>query len=247
MNYKESKAHGELEHFISYFWTYEHLLEDVEYTILPDACFDLIADFEYGVLQNIHLTGVWTKPVKVVATKGSTLLAVRFKVAAAECLFRREIKSLLNSMTELPLNHWKIDEAVSADFEGFINIISEQMAQIMAQQPAFDPRKLLLFKLIYSGCHQSVGELSDKVGWSSRQINRYFSRQYGFSLKTLLSIVRCKSSYKNIASGELYPRQEYTDQSHYIKEVKMFTECSPGELHKNENDRFLQLSVLKAK
>ena len=110
-----------------------------------------------------------------------------------------------------------------------------------------DERKLNLFKLIYSEEIHSVNELSEKVAWSSRQINRYFSRQYGVSLKMLLNMVRCNASYPHIVDGKLYPVKEYTDQAHYIKEIRKYTASSPGELYKNENDRFLQLSAFKIK
>lgn len=221
--------------------------EKIEYTILPDACFDMVVDFENKVLQNIYLTGVWTKPVTLTVTKGTTLLAVRFKIIASEYLFKREIKSLLNSMTILPADYWDIHLAKSTAFESFEALLSEQMMAIINQQPEIDSRKLSLFNLIYSEEFQSVKELSDRIGWSSRQINRYFNQQYGVSLKMLLNMVRCNAAYPHIVDGKLYPVKEYTDQAHYIKEIRKYTENSPGELYKNENDRFLQLSAFKIK
>ena len=121
MNYQEILPEGFLSNFIKYFWKYKHTQDDIEYTILPDACFDLLADFENGVLKNVILTGIWTKPVKIKVTKGTTLLAVRFKIIAAEYLFKREIKSILNTMVSLPTKFWNINLISSNEFEKFAN------------------------------------------------------------------------------------------------------------------------------
>lgn len=247
MDYKEIHPTGILNAFVKYFWRYEHSGEDIEYTILPDACFDLVVDFENNKLENIYLTGIWTQPIKLTVTKGATLLAVRFKIIASEYILNREIKSLLNSMTALPKDYWDIHLAKSTEFELFSSDLSDRMIGILNQQTQIDNRKLKLFNLIYSEQFQSVKELSEMTGWSNRQMNRYFNQQFGFPLKTLLNIVRCNASYPNIVEGKLYPEKEYTDQAHYIKEIKKYTANSPGQLYRNENDRFLQLTAFKEK
>ncbi len=247
MNYKEIHTTGKLSDYVKYFWRYEHSGEDIEYTIIPDACFDLVVDFENNELENIYLTGIWTQPIKLIVTKGATLFGVRFKIISAENLLNREIKSLLNGMTILSKDFWNIHLAQSTEFEKFSSDLSERMIGILNRQPVIDNRIIKLFNLIYSEQYQSVKELSEKTGWSNRQINRYFNQHFGFPLKTLLNIVRCNASYPDIAEGKLYPVKEYTDQAHYIKEIKKYTDSSPSQLYKNENDRFLQLSAFKVK
>lgn len=247
MDYQEIHPEGNLNAFVKYFWRYEHSGEDVEYTLIPDACFDLVVDFENNELQNIYLTGVWTKPINMTVTKGTTLLAVRFKMLASEYLLKTGLKALLNSMTILPKDFWDIHKAKCTELERFASDLSETMVRLLNEQAKMDHRKFKLFDFIYSEEFLTVNELSQKVGWSSRQINRYFNTQFGFSLKTLINIVRCNASYPGIVEGKLYPEQAFTDQAHYIKEIKKYTEKSPGQLFKNQNDRFLQLSVLKAR
>ncbi len=148
-------------------------------------------------------------------------------------------------MAILPKDYWDIQLAKSTEFEQFSADLSERMIGIFNQQPEIDNRKLKLFNLIYSEQFQSVKELSEMTGWSNRQINRYFNQQFGVPLKTLLNIVRCNASYPTIVEGKLYPEKVYTDQAHFIKEIKKYTENSPSQLYKNENDRFLQLSAFK--
>jgi AraC-like DNA-binding protein len=90
----------------------------------------------------------------------------------------------------------------------------------------------------------SVQELSEKVYWSARQINRYFNLQFGVSLKVFCNILRFRMSLEHIAHGQLFPELNFTDQNHFIKEVKKFSGAVPKELFKNQNDRFILLSAL---
>jgi AraC-like DNA-binding protein len=89
-----------------------------------------------------------------------------------------------------------------------------------------------------------VSELAGQIGWSSRQINRWFNSQFGLSLKTFANILKCHAAYRHIAQGQFQPDKSYYDQAHFIKEVKRYTGTTPKELHKNKNDRFLQLTTL---
>ncbi len=243
MKYKEIKPDGFLKNFIHTFWAYETSEADMEHTIIPDGYFDLIAEFENDTLKLVKLTGVWTKSVHVNISKCTKILAVRFKLLAAEYLLQHEIKSILNTTRNLPLTFWNIDRYLSNDFEKFSAEISSRLENLIQHLKELDNRKLQLFELVYSNQNHSVDELSNEIFWSSRQINRYFNGQFGFSLKTFLSIVRCNASYKAIAKGDLLPDDNFFDQSHFIKEIRKHTGTTPRELSQNQNVRFLQLTT----
>lgn len=91
----------------------------------------------------------------------------------------------------------------------------------------------------------NVQELSEKVFWTSRQINRYFNLTFGLSLKDYLNILRCNQTYKDISNNKLSIQSKYFGQSHFIKEIRKYTGVTPTELKKNKNDRFLQLRLFK--
>lgn len=242
--YRQIEPPESLDDFIRFFWTFSHNDKDFDYIVLPDACFDLLMDFEQGELKHIFLTGIWTKPQRVKVTKGTVLFAARFKLPAAEYLFQRELKTLLDSMTEIPEDFWGSEKINSKNFEAFTEHLSELLLSRLKSQE-IDRRKIGLFDLIYKQQCYYVDELAAKTNWSSRQINRYFTRQFGFPLKKFLNMSRCFESYKGMANGDLYPSANYADQSHFIKEVKRFTNATPGHLFKNANDRFIQLTPLK--
>ena len=82
----------------------------------------------------------------------------------------------------------------------------------------------------------TVKEFSEKIGWSSRQINRYFNHQFGLSLNAFCKILRFRASLDHIAKGKLFPEMNFADQTHFIKEIKKFSGVVPKELFKNKND-----------
>lgn len=242
MNYRELKTNGYIDNFVQCFWEYQNADTETEHTILPDGYFDLIAEFENDKLTTVKLTGVWTKPKDVIIPKNTKIFAIRFKLLATEYLFQKEIKSILDTIQNLPFNFWSIDTYNSNEFEKFVTDTTNRIEYSIKHLKQIDERKLNLFDFVYQDKIQTVSELSEKVFWSSRQINRYFNNQFGFSLKEFLKIVRCNSAYKNISNGNLSPQTDYFDQAHFIKEIKKYTGTTPKELHKNKNDRFLQLS-----
>ncbi len=245
MKYREIKPTGFLGNFVQCFWEYENADNEIEYTILPDGYFDLIAEFENEILISLKLTGVWTKPVNVKIPKSIKIFAIRFKLIATEYLFQQEIKSILDTAKSLSPDFWNINNYQSNEFEDFVTDISKKIGSATRHLKEIEDRKLKLFELIYLNKPISVKELSENVYWSSRQINRYFNNKFGLSLKEFLKIIRFKSTLEHISKGELFPGNDFFDQAHFIKEVKNYSGETPGKLYRNKNDRFLQLSMTK--
>ncbi len=247
MNYREVKPNGFLSNFVQCFWEYKTVDTDKNYIILPDGYFDLIAIFEDGLLKIVVLTGVWTKPIKVLVPRSAQYIGIRFKLLAVEYLFRQEIKSILDTSKQLPDTFWNINNYKANEFEKFVSDIVFKLNSSVKHLSEIDNRKLKLFEVVYSKNSVSVEELSKKVFWTSRQINRYFNNNFGFPVKEFLKIVRCRVSYTNISNGKIFPEIYFFDQSHFIKEIKRYTGVTPTKLYRNENDRFLQLLFRKHK
>ncbi len=247
MKYQEKKIEGFLSNFIKCFWQYENAQNDAEYSILPDGYFDFIFEFENGRLSRSYITGVWTESVDVNIKKNTKLIGIRCKLPAAEYIFDMSINNLLNTNTDLQEDIIDYKDIEFDTFETATKILTEKFEDKLPSSDKIDSRKLRLFELIYqSNKDLKISEIADIIGWSSRQINRYFNQQFGFSLKTFLNILNCRSSYSEIANGQLSPTNYYFDQSHFIKNVKRYTGATPKELYKNKNDRFLQLFTLKS-
>lgn len=233
-----------LAYFVESFWMIRnHSAAEKEIVVLPDGRFDMI--FSYSANEPFHATlrGLDTQPDQVVIPAYLVMFAISFKLLAIEYLLDMKMASVLNEGQRLPDDFWGITWTDLVDFETFCHRVSAILhGQIKL---GIDGRKQKLFDLIYSSNGSlTVQELADRVSWSSRQINRYFNQQFGISLKAYCNILRFRASLPQIRDGKLFPEQNFTDQTHFIKEIKKFSGVVPKELSKNQNDRFILLSSL---
>jgi AraC-like DNA-binding protein len=237
----------QLSDFVESFWMLaNHSEREHEIVVLPDGRFDIL--FSYSSKEPYHaiLRGLDTEPGQNAIPPKSVMFAISFKLLAIEYLLHIKAASVLNDAHHLPTNFWDITMQDLNNFETFCDKASAKMLTLINTE--IDNRKQKLFELIYSSNgSMSVKELSEKVFWSSRQINRYFNEQFGLSLKAYCNIFRFKASLHHIKEGKLYPELNFTDQNHFIKEIKKFSGVVPKVLFKNQNDRFILLSALPKK
>jgi AraC-like DNA-binding protein len=244
--YEEIDTDKSLADFVKRFWKFSNPTADTQhYTILPDGYFDLIITIKANKLDNITLFGFWTKEVEVVIPADTIIIGICFKPLAAEYILQQIIADTLNNFKKLSNDFWNINSIQFDNFKMWTEEITNEMLQNLKKVKAFDNRKQNLFNLLFqSNGSLTVDELSKQTFWSSRQINRYFKNKFGLTLKTYSNILRCASSYTDIRDGDLFPKQDFYDQAHFIKEIKKYTGYNPKELHKNKNDRFLQFFTL---
>ena len=220
--------------------------EAKEVVVMPDGRIDLF--FSQSASEPFHVTliGLETAPEQRSVPSQTLTFVISFKPLAVEYILHTSIAGLLNSAKYLPTDFWDFHVDDLKDFDAFYKKASQKIIALLPA--AIDERKRKLFELIYSSNGEmSVKELSEKVFWSSRQINRYFNQQFGLSLKAYCNILRFQASLSHIKEGKLFPQLDYYDQSHFIKEIKKFSGVSPKELFKNQNDRFLQFLVTDLK
>ena len=219
---------------------------DRQVVILPDGRVDLFFTQLPAATFHCTLLGIGTNPEQSVIKAGRTTFAISFKPLGAEYILRQNISSLLNSGMNLPDSFWNFSPPDLLDFELCCQKAARQIRSLLPSE--IDSRKQQLFELAHgSDGAMSVAELSEKVSWNSRQINRYFNRQFGLSLKAYCRILRFRASFEHIKEGNLFPEQNFADQAHFIKEVKKLAGVNPKQLAKNQNDRFIQFSALPKK
>lgn len=236
-----------LSDFVHSFWYLHNRSDDAIETIgLPDGLVDLSLSRSANVPFRITQLGGLTQYEQATIPPQCLIFCASFKLPAVEYLFQEPVAGILNSGRVLPEGYWGLMEDDLGNFDLFVEKVSLKVRELLPAQ--MDERKRLLFQLIYETAGSvSVKELSEKVFWSSRQINRYFTTQFGISLKAYCNILRFRNSLDQIVQGDLFPEDGFFDQNHFIKEVKKFAGVAPGELSKNKNDRFILLSALKGK
>jgi len=247
LKYKFIKPDKSLDDFVESFWYLENLSDNYkQVTILPDGRMDLFLTKSAIEPFHIVLLGIETHYNQPVITPKRQTFAISFKPFAIEYLFHDLVSDFIGNVKQLPTDLWDFSAEDLTDFDLFCQKAMQKIQSLLPKD--IDERKRKLFQLIYSSNGTlTVSELSDQVFWSSRQINRYFNKQFGLSLKAYSSIIRFRASFPHIKEGNLLPKEGFVDQSHFIKEVKKLSGVSPKELSKNKNDRFIQFSTLPSK
>ncbi|SEW36954.1 helix-turn-helix domain-containing protein [Chitinophaga arvensicola] len=244
MELKSTQPAKGLADFVESFWMIRNdATGEKEIIVLPDGRFDIIFSADINGSFRATLRGLDTHPEQTSIPGHRVMFAVSFKLLAVEYLLDIKMAAALNQGQLLPDGFWNIGPADLEDFDAFCAKISGTMTSLI--KPGIDNRKQELFALIYaSNGTMTVEELSDRVAWSRRQINRYFNEQFGISLKAYCNIFRFKASLQQIKEGRLFPELNFADQTHFIKEIKRFSGVVPKELAKNQNGRFILLSDL---
>ncbi|MDP5201787.1 AraC family transcriptional regulator [Flavobacterium sp. DG2-3] len=247
LEYQTIKPSKNLSDFVDSFWCMENKSDQTLETIgLPDGRIDLSLIKTAETSFQIRLLGLGTQQYeKGTIPANSKTFTISFKLPAVEYIFHESIAEILNSGRLLENDFWNFNETDLKDFELFSEKAAAKIHSLLLKE--VDNRKQKLFRLIYeSNGAMSVKELSEQSNWSSRQINRYFNQYFGLSLKAYCSILRFRTSLEHIAKGKLFPEENFSDQTHFIKEIKKISGSVPKALFQNKNDRFILLSALSS-
>ena len=246
LQYRQKQPDKSLLNFVDSFWVLQNQSAADEGVIMPNGKIDLFFSKTPDNKFRVTLMGLETKPKPLANQDVSIVFAVSFNPLAMEYILQRSVAGILDNEIMLPNNFWNFNINDLEDFDTFCEKATQKIQSILPK--GIDNRKVKLFELLFATDGEiSVKELSEKIFWSSRQINRYFNEQFGVSLKTYCKIIRFRASLQDIKDGKLFPQHNFTDQSHFIKDIKKLSGVSPKELHKNKNDRFLQFSLSATK
>jgi AraC-like DNA-binding protein len=234
-----------ISHLVHSFWLLENKTgQDVPCTLVPNGMVDLVLINVNSEGWELSLRGIDTAPSQIKILAHTKMFSIGLKLLAVEYLLGDSVNDVLNEGRPMSNDFWQFEEADLSSLESFCNKAT-QMIKTISTGP-IDSRKKKLFELLYASQGSiPVKELSENVYWSSRQINRYFNQQFGISLKAYCNILRFAASFKNISEGKLFPEQNFTDQNHFIKEVKKYAGVTPKELSKNQDDHFIDLVAIK--
>jgi len=242
LRYRYIKPDKSLADFVDSFWVLQNQSAADEGVIVPNGKIDLFFSKTPGNEFRVTLMGLETQPKPLLNQDVSVVFAVSFNPLAMEYILHHSIAPIVDGGMRLPDNFWDFSISDLNDFEAFCKKATQKIQSLLPEET--DNRKVQLFELLFATDGEiTVKELSEKIFWSSRQINRYFNEQFGVSLKTYCKIIRFRASLQHIKDGKLFPQHNFTDQSHFIKDIKKLAGVSPKELHKNKNDRFLQFSL----
>jgi AraC-like DNA-binding protein len=241
--FKLIKPDKSLHDFVYCFSSLQNLSSLDDGIIIPHGRVDLIFSKSKKRGFQVSLIGLETQAQRVPNKSISEFFSISFNPLAVEYILQQSIADIVDKGKELPNDFWGFGVTDMNDFKAFCRKATQRIKSLLPAE--IDERKRKLFESIFSTNGEiSVRELSERVSWSARQINRYFDQQFGMALKTYCKIIRFQASLPHIKAGTLSPKLNFADQSHFIKEIKKLSGVSPKELAKNKNDRFLQFLTI---
>lgn len=246
--YQESRPVKKLENVIDSFWMHHNQSNEPErLTIIPDGYFKIVFVVQKQKILKYFMTGLWIRSNEFITPPNATNYGCRLKILAPEYLLGHEVASLLQDFKQLDLSFLNLKHF---DLSSFDQIVHQWQLELLKIKPAKDiaGNKLRLSHLLDEQKGEiNAKEVADQIYWTNRQINRYMNKYVGVSLKKYLNIQKVYQSYIQIREGKLFPEKYYFDQAHFIREVKKHTGETPGNLHKEQNDRFIQLKNIHRK
>lgn len=249
--YRDFKPHSDLADFIMAYWYFRIDTDSSQsFEILPDSCFDLLIIFSENEIEKVKITGLWTKQVTVSYSEKTEILGIRFKPLAINALLDFSVGNLLNESIEISLEQFylsfdEINTGISSFPGSLINYLDDQFLGLL-NKTTVDERLRKLYRLVDSSeGTESVKNIAETIGISSRQLQRIFKENLGIGLKEYLKIVRFKKTLRKSKSdkSDYLP---YFDQAHFIKEVKTYTGNTPDKIDLNRDVRFLQYYDFKS-
>lgn len=251
--YEEFMPHADLQNSVKRFWMLEkeYTEDDSTEEVTPDACIELIFNFGAPYVQdagptrrelaNVCLVGLLSKPLRLQARGVVKLVAVRFYAWGAFTFFKDAAG--LNSAAGVDLDPmWrqtveKAGEYVRADdYQKAVEQVEDFLLGLHLNT-LFDPQQVrTAAKFLYQTKGQfRVAELADYCHLSVRQLQRQFDQATGVSPKTLARTIRFEAIRErlmfdpNANLTDLAYEFGYTDQAHFIKDFKAFTDKTPSE------------------
>jgi AraC-like DNA-binding protein len=206
-------------------------------TILPDGCIDLIIDY---TKEEICFAG-FSRNTETVELKGDVdFVGVRFKPGAFFKLFSIPADVVMDSA----INFFDIENNPALNNIFILNDIVERInlieSYIREKVKDIDSTYFIDYvdELYKSPKEQTVLEISNKFGYTNRQLLRIFKENYGISPKVLFNIIRlhlCLSLLfdKNKIMNDILEQCGYYDQSHFVNDIKKYVGISPIKLLEN--------------
>lgn len=202
--------------------------------ILPDACIDLIIDFEE---KEIFFSGFSKQTELFPLNRNTDYLGARLKPGVFYQLFHVKADQIMDKkfpFTAIESENDLINILKTDKLEKRIEMLKKYLVNKFKTISSIET--IHLVELLYeSPKEQSVIKIANDFNYNRRHLVRLFKTTYGISPKVLLNILRlhlCLNLLleEKASLTEIALTCGFYDQAHFIKEIKKYTGISPIQL-----------------
>ncbi|QZK89304.1 helix-turn-helix transcriptional regulator [Flavobacterium sp. CHNK8] len=197
---------------------------------------------EYSILPSTrnssYLTGIYKEPIKIIAKQPYQELCINFNPLGLEAIFGEQLSQNIfknnilsenknwNPLFEIVFSNDSL-ELIQNEIESFfISILRDEMLS----------NSLLFNETVRAN---EIEDLNDLLCKSYRSTHRYFVNQLQTTPKEYLQIKKVREAMslilKNVPLIEIAFLLNFTDQSHFIKTFKKYTNITPSQFKQSSS------------
>ncbi|EGT3846006.1 AraC family transcriptional regulator [Clostridioides difficile] len=223
------------------------------YTIIPHGSVTLVFFYDATGLHSL-LFGPTTKPKTVgnIANRCDVILIIEFQPAGFFPLIGIQQSELIDKVVPFSIINTSLDLEIKKIFNESLSIdkliLKLEELLISNIKIEYSYEFILAIQLIIQNSGNiSSQEISKKVFYSSRHLNRLFNQYLGLSKKSFSRLVRINKSIKllnNNKTSLMYICNElgFYDIPHFIKDFKIVCGITPQKYRANMSDFYSEIA-----
>jgi AraC-like DNA-binding protein len=240
-DYREFPPPFELKGYLLCMWTQSirGAKDTYFHRVLPDGCIDIVLIDD----EPPQVAGPWTESFIARFTAGTTIVGARFHPGLAPAVLGLPASAMLNQ--SLPLSAvWR--RPVCSRFERIsekrslsarVSAMESALLDRLTQAAPVDQVMTSAIQWLARHPHGRIEELGQRIGFSTRQLQRRFTIAVGYGPKMFQSVLRFQRLL-NLSVRTSVPRNlaqfsadvGYADQAHMTREVRRFSGTAPTAL-----------------
>jgi AraC-like DNA-binding protein len=223
-----------------------------EHRVLPDACADIVFIND----ETPTVVGPWTVPFVSRLAAGTRITGARLHPGRASCLLGMPASELLNQAVPITavkgaLQRMRLEKVIEQSGAAARRLaLADALLAAVEHSSPVDQAVWGGIQWLSSHPYGRIGQLSQWLGISERQLHRRFSAATGYSPKMFQSVLRFQRLLKTAREtgtaqslADLAAGTGYADQAHMTRDVHRFAGVRPAILLRS-TESTLQMSDL---
>ncbi|MFR1383654.1 MAG: helix-turn-helix domain-containing protein [Clostridioides difficile] len=223
------------------------------YTIIPHGSVTLVFFYDATGLHSL-LFGPTTKPKTVgnIANRCDVILIIEFQPAGFFPLIGIQQSELIDKVVPFSIINTSLDLEIKKIFNESLSIdkliLKLEELLISNIKIEYSYEIILAIQLIIQNSGNiSSQEISKKVFYSSRHLNRLFNQYLGLSMKSFSRLVRINKSIKLLNNNKtslmsICNELGFYDIPHFIKDFKIVCGITPQKYRANMSDFYSEIA-----